>query len=331
MNEIKTIGIIGSGKMGSDLFNYLSDFNFHLIWYTRNKEHQDTLKKTFHKKIKRQLKHGIINHEIFNLKNDYQITYDIKDFANCDLIIESIIEDADIKVELFRKLEKLVKSSCILASNSSSILPSEISRDIKTRNRILGVHFFYPIALKNVVEVISSEYTDEITIEKIKIFLNEIKRFYIVQNEHNAFILNRFLLQLQIRALELMNKYELSFIQMDRIAKKIVAEFGLFEMMDHVGHYTMYNTVLNYSRMDLNKKKYEPLLKELQGRKRDTGTHLFVNTEDEVEEINIVKEREILEELKITANQYFQIYSEEFQINLFGLKKSLEEFCGIML
>ncbi len=331
MNEIKTIGIIGSGKMGSDLFNYLSDFKFHLIWYTRNKEHQDTLKRTFHKKIKRQLKHGIISNEMFDLKSDYQITDNLKDFANCDLIVESIIEDVDVKVELFQKIEKLVKSSCILASSSSSILPSEISTDIKTRNRILGIHFFYPITFKNVVEVISSEFTDEITIEKTKIFLEEIKRFYIVQKEHNAFILNRFLLQLQIRALELMNKHELNFTQMDLIAKKIITEFGLFEMIDHVGHYTMYNAILNYSRMDLNKKKYESILNELHGRKKDTGSHLFVEIEDEVGDISPEIERHILKELNITANQYLQIYSEKFQINLFSLKKGLEEFCGIML
>ena len=68
MNEIKTVGIIGSGKMGSDLFNYLSDFNFHIIWYTRNSDHIEILKNTHHKKIKRQLKHGVINQELYDHK-----------------------------------------------------------------------------------------------------------------------------------------------------------------------------------------------------------------------------------------------------------------------
>ena len=80
MNKIQKIGIIGSGKMGSDIFNYLSDYNFDIVWYTRNPEHKMTLRETFEKKIKRQLKHGIIDQNIFDLRNNYKIIAQIKDF-----------------------------------------------------------------------------------------------------------------------------------------------------------------------------------------------------------------------------------------------------------
>ncbi|PLX10078.1 MAG: hypothetical protein C0597_17395 [Marinilabiliales bacterium] len=331
MNEIKNIGIIGSGKMGSDLFNYLSDFNFHLIWFTRNIEHQESLKKTFRKKIKRQLKHGIISQEVFDLKNKYRITNTLNDFADCHLIIESVPELLEIKVEIFKTLENIIKPACVLASNSSSILPSEISTDLKSNNRFIGLHFFYPIAFKNIIEVISSDFTDDLTIEKSKLFLDEIKRFYIIQDERNAFILNRFLLQIQIKAYELMKKYELNFMQLDRIAKEMIPEFGLFEMMDHVGHHTMHSAIMNYSRMDSDKSKYQALLNELQKRKSNSENNLFYNLEKEIGEVSKDKKKIILDELEQIVKIYLQFYLEEYQINLYTLKKGLEEFCGLNL
>ncbi len=334
MNEIKTIGIIGSGKMGLDIFNYLSDFKYELMWFTRNSDHKEVLRNTYHKKIKRQLKHGIISQEIFDIRLKYRITNNLNDLSECDLIIESVIEEPEIKSVLFQKLDEIVKPSCILASNSSSILPSVLSESVQRKNRILGLHFFYPLAFKNVVEIISSEFTDDITVEKTKLFLDDIKRFYIEQNEDSAFVLNRLLLQIQIVAFKLLKENGLGYKQFDDIAKQLVTEFGLFEMMDHVGHNTMYNAIMNYSRMDSDKKKYEPLLSELKRRYPDSGkdaSNLFYDTNYEVLELPQKTEHEIISKLKETADKYLKKYSEDYQINLFNLKKGMEEFCGIML
>ncbi|MCK5169589.1 MAG: 3-hydroxyacyl-CoA dehydrogenase family protein [Bacteroidales bacterium] len=334
MNEIKTIGIIGSGKMGLDIFNYLSDFKYELMWFTRNSDHKEILRNTYHKKIKRQLKHGIISQEIFDIRYKYRITNNLADLSECDLIIESVIEEPEIKSVLFQKLDEIVKPSCILASNSSSILPTVLSEGVQRKNRILGLHFFYPLAFKNVVELISSEFTDDITVEKTKLFLDDIKRFYIEQNQDNAFVLNRLLLQIQIVAFELLKENGLGYRQFDDIAKQLITEFGLFEMMDHVGHNTMYNAIMNYSRMDSDKKKYEPLLSELKRRYPNSGknaSNLFYDTDYEVLDISQEIEQEIIIILKEIADKYLKKYSEDYQINLFNLKKGMEEFSGIML
>ena len=331
---IQTVGIMGSGKMGSDIFNYLSDFNFKVIWYTRNQEHKEVLKNTYRKKIKRQLKHAIISKEVFELRENYQITTDINNLANCDLIIESVIEELDVKQELLKKLEGVVKPSCILASNSSSILPSELSDGIKTKNRVVGLHFFFPIVFKNVVEIVSSEYTDEITMAKTKSFLDSIKRFYIEQNENDAFILNRFLLQIQIESFKILKENKMGFRQFDDVAKEYIPEFGLFEMMDHVGHNTMYNAILNYSRLDSDKKKYEPILKELQTRKaisEQDHKNLFYNEDKECKEVGNEIKTEISNRLKNVAEEYLKKYTADYNLNVFSLKKGLEEFCGIVL
>jgi 3-hydroxybutyryl-CoA dehydrogenase len=332
MNKIQKVGIIGSGKMGSDIFNYLSDYSFDLVWYTIETDQIKSLQESLEKKNKRQLKHGIINQEIFEQKSNYKITNQLTDLSDCDLVIESVIEDQSVKTEVFRKLENIVKPSCLLVSNSSSILPSQYSQDLLRKNRVAGIHFFYPLAIKNITELIFSDDTDEITRESLRLFLETINRFYIEQDEKNAFILNRFLLEIQVKANELIRYYNLGFKQIDEIAKRIIPDFGLFEMMDHVGHNTMYNSILNYSLMDREKRKYQPLLDELVKRKdnTDSSNHLFYER-DSLTNIDPEKEEIIYITLKDFSMKIFTEYSNTFAINIYTFKKALHEFCGIMV
>ena len=334
MNKIQRVGIIGSGKMGSDIFNYLSDFSFELIWYTRNSDHKNILYEAYQKKVKRQLKHGIISDDIFELRNSYKITDQLSDLSDCDLIIESIIEDQTVKIELFKRLDQIVKPSSILVSNSSSILPSIYCQDLLRKNRVAGIHFFYPIAIKNITEIIFSETTDEITRESIKLFLQSINRFYIEQDEKSAFILNRFLLEIQIKAFEVLAKYGLDYSQIDQIAIQIIPDFGLFEMMDQVGHNTMQNAIMNYSLMDTDKRKYQPLLNELINRNEKAhgkdSSGLFCDQKIK-ETIMPDLSYEIQGIFKEHVQGIFNRYSEYFDLNIFIFKKALFEYCGIML
>ena len=150
---IKKIGIIGSGKMGADIFNYLSDYNYNLYWFILFEEEKDKLQKSFSKKISRQLKHGLISKVQYNSKNDFILTNRLNDLVNCDLIIESIVEEKNEKLKLFRDLQQIVSKECIVASNSSSILPSLLSKS----SPVIGMHFFYPVSFKNTVELVVHE------------------------------------------------------------------------------------------------------------------------------------------------------------------------------
>jgi 3-hydroxybutyryl-CoA dehydrogenase len=333
MNKIQKIGIIGSGKMGSDIFNYLTDYNYNLIWFTRNDEHKNILRDTFEKKIKRQLKHGIISENIFELRNSFKITSQLTELSDCDLIIESVIEDQTIKTELFKTIETIVKPSCILVSNSSSIVPSIYSEELKRPTRIAGIHFFYPMAIKNITELIFSGQTDELTKESLRLFLESIKRFTIEQDEQNAFMLNRFLLEIQIKAYELHQSLTIDFKEIDEIAKRIIPDFGLFEVVDQVGHQTMYNSILNYSLMDVNKAKYQPLLAELNNRltTKQNNQKLFCDPDSQPENHDKRLHDEIYNTLKDHINETIKRYSVNFNLNIFTFSKALNEFCGIIV
>ncbi len=320
---IQKVGIIGSGKMGLDIFNYLSDFDFNLVLHSLFEDEKDKLEKSFQKKISRQLKHSLIDQEQYNFKSQFLITTNLNDFKDCDLIIESIIENKDEKKQLFKDLELIVKKDCILASNSSSNLPSLLASNIP----IIGIHFFYPVAFKNVVELIIHDGLNSKITEQTKLFLSSINKKVFIQNEQNAFLLNRFLLDIQLKALEMVQQFKISFNQLDHAIQNLIPDFGVFEMMDQVGHETMYNSISNYSKLDEDEKRFSFLLKEL-----ELKIDAKLNFNDEkIKELPKLERVAINSEISNYMIELFNHYINEYKLDSLFFKESLSDFCGIAL
>jgi len=176
--------------MGTNLFYYLLDFGFKLIWICHPSANIDKIRNTFEKKIKRSFDNGLMDEQhVTFLLNSIVISSDPTVLSPCDLIIEAISEDLELKKELFRAIDPVVSRNCILASNSSSIRPSELIPSESRKDKFIGIHFFYPIALKNIVEFITTADTSRKTKDFVKNFLYIIKRNWLLLNEKNSFIL----------------------------------------------------------------------------------------------------------------------------------------------
>lgn len=320
---IRKIGIIGSGKMGLDIFNYLSDFNFNLTLHSLFEDEKEKLQNSFQKKISRQLKHAIISQEQYNIKNKFLITNNLNDFEDCDLIIESIIENKEEKKKLFKELELIVKRDCIFASNSSSNIPSSLSCNVP----VIGMHFFYPVPFKNVVELIVHDGLSQEIVELTKSFLSTINKKVFIQNEQNAFLLNRFLLDIQVKAIEIVQQYKISFGQFDYAIQNIIPDFGVFEMMDQVGHVTMYNSILNYSKLDRDGERFSILLEEL---KLKIDANLNFN-DNKIKELSEKKRTEINSVIVNYSIELFNRYLLEYKVDPLFFNESLNDFCGIIL
>lgn len=264
MADRLNIGIIGSGKMGLDIFNYLTDFDLNITLLTRTDEKSVALTEKFNKRLKRQLENNIINIDEYCSKlNNINITNDIKRLANSDIIIESIIEDIDAKIELFDKIDKVVNPNCIFTSNSSSIIPSLLCKSEKRKDKFLGLHFFYPVKLKNIVEIIKTDQTFDSVIDMIKKFLNKISKFSLELTEENAFILNKIMLDLQTIAYKISEEKILNYKQIDNLIKANIFPSGVFDFFDSVGIDVMYNSINQYIKDKKNKNFYIPLLGKL--------------------------------------------------------------------
>ncbi|HZX61981.1 MAG TPA: 3-hydroxyacyl-CoA dehydrogenase family protein, partial [Bacteroidales bacterium] len=193
-----------------------------------------------------------------------KISNNAADLASCELIVEAISEELEAKQQLFRMLDKIAPPGCIFTSNSSSINPSALIPSENRKDKFAGLHFFYPIALKDIVEVILTPETSQETLQQITSFLKSIRRRFLLLEEKDSFILNRIFLDFQNEAFLLVNEKKASLQQIDRIVRERFFPTGVFDFFDSVGLDVMLASVRNYSQDDPAAERYHPLIGQLQ-------------------------------------------------------------------
>lgn len=261
MKKIKHIGIVGEGKMGSSIFLFLLGYDFRLTWLCSGSMGKEKAAKQAAKKINILLKSGILTDAAFRKKNEEtKITETPGDLADCDLVIEAISEDLETKKEFFRNLDLMVGRKCIFTTNSSSINPSMLIPSESRQERFAGMHFFFPVNLKNTVELIQGPDTSEETVGILKDFLRLIHKNIFMQDEKHAFILNRLLLDFQAEAFNICKDGDISYRQMDDLVKERFFPAGVFEFFDHVGIDVMLASIRNYIKNEPDKSLYLPIV-----------------------------------------------------------------------
>ena len=234
--QFRKIGIVGSGRMGESIFYHLNDFDYSLVWIFRKEDLRDKAIAKFNKKLRRMHKTGILSDNAYHTKkDDTLITVDMEDLRSCDLIIETIIEDAEMKSALFRKLDSIVNKDCVFTSNSSSIKPSLICPDSDRRDKFAGIHFFYPVPFNTIVELTGADGCSSETIESLKVFTRDIGKQVLTLPEQGAFILNKAFIYTQAQAFRFRQEQILSFREIDALIKEHIFAMGVFEFLDQVG------------------------------------------------------------------------------------------------
>ncbi|MEI8202155.1 MAG: 3-hydroxyacyl-CoA dehydrogenase family protein [Bacteroidota bacterium] len=336
-NSINKIGIIGSGKMGTDLFYYLLPFPFELTWVCHISIDPNDLRRSLIKKFSRMLKYNLIT--AMDLDHKYKTTListDLNSLADCDLIIEAIWENESDKINLFEKLNQINNPHALIASNSSSILPSILSAHYSHPQNCVGLHFFYPIGMKSRVEIIRSEKTNDNTLAEIVNFCRQIQRKPILQDETNAFFLNKIALELQNEAFFVQQEHHLNYAVLDKLVSEIF-NIGIFDFFDSVGIDVMHASIQQYARQSKTE-KYAPLLSLLQqyieqgnlGQKTGEGFYQYPISDQHHDEM---PDEELKEKIrKRLMNAYLnaaRYYSDNNMIEQNELNEALKEYFGM--
>ena len=161
------IGIIGSGTMGSGIAQVAATYGWEVKLFDARAEALAHSRKALEKVLTRLLEKGKMDEtkkSDIESKIDYVTT--MGSFKDCDLIIEAIIEDLDIKKKVFKEVESIVSKDCIIASNTSSLSIASLASSCSSPERFIGIHFFNPVPLMKLVEIIPAIQTSEETKKK---------------------------------------------------------------------------------------------------------------------------------------------------------------------
>lgn len=236
--SIKKIAVLGQGQMGSGIVQHAASKGYEVLLYGRNPEKVAAAVAKIEKSYGRNVEKGRMTEEakaaaVANIKT----TSALEDVKDCDIVIEAISEDPALKKEFFTKLDSICKPDAILATNTSSISITEISTAVKDPARFIGMHFFSPVPVMKLVEIIMGQGTSEATYEAVKELCDGLGKVSVkVCKDAPGFIVNRCLFAFMLEAIHVYEDGVASTEDIDLAIKNgLNHPMGPFQMMDLSG------------------------------------------------------------------------------------------------
>ncbi len=194
---VNKIGIIGAGLMASQLaVLFLRRLEVPVVMKDIKQEFLDKGKAYIDSQFDGMVAKGRMEEPKANfLKTLVTYTLDDKDFEGCDFVIEAVFEEMDIKKKVFAAVEKYVSETAILATNTSSLSITEMAKDLKHPERVIGFHFFNPVAVLPLLEIINGKKTNEVTTSTAGAVAKKIKKTIVVMKDAPGFLVNRMLIR----------------------------------------------------------------------------------------------------------------------------------------
>ncbi len=251
--EIKKIVIAGAGTMGYSMAQIFAQFHYQVVVYDLNNQALETAQRHIKENVDILIKEKEITKQQGQTLIGYLSYTTNKDcFKDCDLVIESIIENVDIKKAFYQEISQIVSSNCILATNTSGISINELASAINKPQRFIGMHWFNPSHLILLIEIIKGDQTsDEVAQVIYQLSLKIHKKPVIVQKDVLGFAANRLQFAVLREALDLVEKGVISKEGIDDVMKYglgfryaclgplEVADFGGLDTFYHISSYLM--------------------------------------------------------------------------------------------
>ena len=254
------LAIIGSGTMGSGIAQVAATFGFTVKIFDTNQDALSKSKLNLENTLSKLVEKDKINaSEKEAISKNITYVNELKSLSDSDLVIEAIIENLEVKRKLFSDLEKIVSEKTILASNTSSLSIASIAASCQKSERVIGIHFFNPAPLMQLVEVIPAVQTSEEVLQKAIEIISNWNKTVAVAKDTPGFIVNRVARPFYSEAMRIYEEGVADFATID-FAMKTIGGFkmGPFELMDFIGNdvnYTVTETVFTSFYFD---PRYKP-------------------------------------------------------------------------
>ena len=195
-------GVIGAGQMGGGIAQVAAQSGFDVVVHDQKQEFLDRGKGVIQKSLAKLHEKGKLSDAPDTVLGRIQFTTDLKDFADCDLVVEAIVENQGVKNDLFRQLGQIVKADGILASNTSSIPITALAAASGRPDKFIGMHFMNPVPLMQLVEVIRGYQTSDKTTRIVTETAEKMGKTPLACNDFPGFVSNRILMPMLNEAIQ---------------------------------------------------------------------------------------------------------------------------------
>ena len=252
---IKTIGVVGAGTMGNGIAQIASQIGCEVVMRDIETRFVENGMKNIDKFLSRSVEKGKMAAEekdaiIGRIKG----TTDMADIKDVDLVIEAVIEDIELKKQVFKELDELLRPDVIIATNTSSMSITEIAASTSRPDKVCGMHFFNPVPLMRLVEIIRGYATSDETIRITRELAESMGKVTVeVKKDSPGFIVNRIMIPHMLEAIKIVEEGIATIEDVDTAVKNgLNYPMGPFELMDLTGIDIAY-FVTEYFYKELNK------------------------------------------------------------------------------
>lgn len=262
--KIRKVGIVGLGIMGGGIAQVAAEAGFETMGQEITEEYLKKGMNVIEKAFERGIAKGKYDESHKNaVMKKLKGTTKLNELHDCDLIIEAVTEHLDVKKDLFKRLDEICEPRTIFATNTSSFSVSELASCTSRPGRVVGMHFFNPVPVMKLVEVVRSIVTAREAIDVALEFATAIKKEPVVVKDYHGFVVNILLTPYFVEAIRLWEQGIAGIEDIDK-AMKLGAGYpmGPFTLLDMAGLDTMYNAFDNLYRKHRDKKYAPPAILE---------------------------------------------------------------------
>ena len=233
--ELKKIGIIGGGTMGTGISMAAMNAGFDVIMVEQNDEAIQKAEAKINSTYDRSVKLNRITTEQKNKTMEmFSATIDFSNLKDRDLIIEAVFENMDVKKEVFMKLNEICSQNCILASNTSYLNVNEIASVVDNPSRVIGLHFFSPANIMKLLEVVVAEKTSKDTVATAFNLAKQMRKVPVRSGVCDGFIGNRILSKYLVGTYHMVEDGASPF-HIDKVIRDFGCAMGIFQVIDLAG------------------------------------------------------------------------------------------------
>lgn len=235
--EIETVGVVGCGLMGSGIAETCARNGYTTIVRELNEDLVEKGRSRIKSSMDRGLSRGKMTQDEYDETWDnLSFTTELVDFTDCDLVVEAIVENMELKKDVFSQLDEIVPPKALITSNTSSLSVTEMASVTERRPQVLGMHFFNPVPVMPLIELVRGLETSEDTLETARAFGESLGKDIVVAKDNPGFIVNLLLIPYLLDAIRW---YEAGLATKEDIDKGIEKglrhPMGPLTLLDFVG------------------------------------------------------------------------------------------------